>query len=452
MIIGLDLGTSSISGVLFDPEQGIALHQAECVHDANIAGLPENCHEQSVTTICAAADELITSLLRQSGVAPERIDGLALTGQQHGIVVVDQDLKPLTNLITWRDQRTTMASTELRTHPYGAETGCFLHPGYGGLTLSHLIRQRKLPRGAYKVLPITGFLAARLTGRCAVDETMAASWGILDVPSRRWHQPLLELLGITPELLPDVVASCSPLAPVIHAHQTRLTSKTMLFNPAGDNQAGFAGVGDLAGHEAVISLGTGAQISIFSPHYSFTPELETRPFPGGGFLRVYAALCGGWAYAYLAAFFQQVAEQIGGIRLSLSEVFDRMQNFAATTDANGLSVDTRFAGERNGATRTGKIDGINTANLTPANLVRAFAHGIAAELGNAVHKLELGHIKNLAIVGNAAYRNPLLVKALEQQFGLPCQVVAAGGEAALGVARLAIHLKTTIPGNHHPQR
>jgi sugar (pentulose or hexulose) kinase len=121
-------------------------------------------------------------------------------------------------------------------------------------------------------------------------------------------------------------------------------------------------------------------------------------------------------------------------------VFDRMQRFGSTTDANGLCADTRFAGERNGQTVAGRIEGINMANFTPANLVRAFANGIAAELAGAVRKMQLGTLGSLAVVGNAARRNPLLVKALERQFGLPCRLMASGGEAALGAARLVAHL------------
>jgi len=297
MIIGLDLGTTSISAVLFHPERRVVTASVECANDAGITGLAEGRHEQRAATISATACGLVASLLQQSGVPPGRIAGFALTGQQHGLVVVDTGLNPLTNLITWRDQRTATVPAGLRKHLYGAKTGCFLHPGYGGLTLHHLIRQGELPKGAYKVLPITGFLAARLTGCCAIDETMAASWGILDVQSRCWHQPLLKLLDIPEQLLPEVVTSCSPLGPVVHSQATGLAPQTIVFNPAGDNQAGFAGVGDLGGQEAVVNLGTSAQISVFSPWYSLSPELETRPFPGGGFLRVYAALCGGWAYA-----------------------------------------------------------------------------------------------------------------------------------------------------------
>jgi sugar (pentulose or hexulose) kinase len=151
----------------------------------------------------------------------------------------------------------------------------------------------------------------------------------------------------------------------------------------------------------------------------------------------------------LAEFLRQVAEQIGGVTLSVSEVFDRMQRFAGSTDAHGLCADTRFAGERNGETVAGRINGIDIENFTPANLVHAFANGIAGELAAAAQRMEFGNIRNLAVVGNAAHRNPLLVKALEKQFGLSARVVAAGGEAALGVACLAAHLN---PGNPHAYR
>jgi sugar (pentulose or hexulose) kinase len=144
--------------------------------------------------------------------------------------------------------------------------------------------------------------------------------------------------------------------------------------------------------------------------------------------------------AALAGFLHQVAEQIGGVTLSLPEVFDRMQGFAATTDANGLCADTRIAGEPIGGTLAGSIAGINTVNFTPANLVRAFANGIAGELAGAAREMPLDGIKGLVVVGQAAQRNPLLVKALEKQFGVSCRVIASGGESALGVARLAAHL------------
>ena len=109
MIIGLDLGTTSISAVLFDPDTAAVVCSDECPNDFGVVNLPEGYHEQNAADIFEAACGLISSLIRKSGVAAERIEGLALTGQQHGMVVVDSLLNPLTNLITWRDRRTAGA-------------------------------------------------------------------------------------------------------------------------------------------------------------------------------------------------------------------------------------------------------------------------------------------------------------------------------------------------------
>jgi glycerol kinase len=68
MILSIDLGTTSISAAILDLAQG-----------------------------------LMGSILRNSGINPEMIKGVSVTGQQHGIVVVDKDSNLLTNLITWRD-------------------------------------------------------------------------------------------------------------------------------------------------------------------------------------------------------------------------------------------------------------------------------------------------------------------------------------------------------------
>ena len=97
MIIGLDLGTTSISAVLFDAERSAVVGSGECANDATIAGLADDSHEQCASTIFAAASGPVASLVQKAGVSPEQIAGLAITGQQHGLVVVDRELNPLTN-------------------------------------------------------------------------------------------------------------------------------------------------------------------------------------------------------------------------------------------------------------------------------------------------------------------------------------------------------------------
>ena len=169
--MGIDIGTTSISGVLCAGEDRTVQATVAMPHDAEVPELPADRHEQFPERILLITREVIRSLAERA-VSP--ISGIALTGQMHGIVIVDEELTPLTPCITWRDARTSRHPTAVLQHPYASETGCFLHPGYGSLTLHHLLRTGTLPKHAYKALSIPGFVAARLTGRCTTDETLAA--------------------------------------------------------------------------------------------------------------------------------------------------------------------------------------------------------------------------------------------------------------------------------------
>lgn len=435
MILGLDVGTTSVSGVLVSPGCWESARSISHPHEADVAHLPAGCHEQCPKQILAVAVNVIRTLAEQVE-APIR--DIALTGQMHGIVAVDEDLNPLTNLITWRDQRTAGYACQ---HPYVSETGCLLHPGYGGLTLHHLLHTETLPKATHKVLSLPGFVAAHLTGRRTVDETFAASWGIWDLVKGDWHYALLESLGIPATLLPEYGPSCKELGKVHDAENLRVEPGTAVYSPLGDNQAGVAGVLEPGEPEGVVNVGTSGQFSLPIDDYAFSPPLETRPYPGG-FLQVYAALCGGWSYTYLARFFQQVVEHFGESEVAIVDVMERMQDFCQSTDANGLQVDARFAGERHGAQSCGSVSGINTENLTPQNLTRGIINAIAGELALVAERVDLSGIRGLIAVGNAVHKTPLLLTALEEQFGLPCRLVSTSEEAALGAAKSVLNMKS----------
>ena len=435
MILGLDVGTTSVSGVLVSPDCWESARSMSRPHEADVPQLPAGCHEQCPKQILAIALDVIRALAEQ---AEAPIRDIALTGQMHGIVAVDEELNPLTNLITWRDQRTAEYSCQ---HPYISETGCLLHPGYGGLTLHHLLHTETLPKATHKVLSLPGFVAAHLTGRRTVDETFAASWGIWNLVKGDWHHALLESLGIPATLLPEYVPSCKALGTVLDAEDLGLESGTVVYSPMGDNQAGVAGVLEPGEPEGVVNVGTSGQFSLPAADYTFSPQLETRPYPGGRFLQVYAALCGGWSYTYLARFFQQVIEHFSESEVALVDVMERMQDFCQSTDANGLQVDARFAGERHGTQPCGSVSGIDTENLTPQNLTRGFVTAIAAELALVAKKVDLSGIRGLIAVGNAVHKTPLLLTALEEQFGLPCRLVSTSEEAALGAAKSVLNMK-----------
>lgn len=428
MVLSIDIGTTTVSGVEVDSETGAIRRTVTCAHGADVVGLSAGWHEQS-------PDKLVSAVLQ---VAEKLCDGqpvprLVLSGQMHGIVVVDKALKPLTNLVTWRDQRTADVPESVRCHSHAAETGCFLHPGYGGLTLYHWVKGATLPSAAYRVLTIQGYVQAHLTGVCSIDETSAAGLGIWAVRGKAWHAALLDELGIPKALLPDYVPSCAVCGRVRSGFGA--LSGATLYSAVADNQAGVIGAQATASGqagEAVINIGTSAQISIPLKTYAFNPAMETRPMPGGTFIQVFATLCGGWAYQYLADFFRQVVQAVTGRDVSLSETFDAMTKLAESGGTEGVGVDPRFAGERNGETRhSGLIHGITTENLAPRNLVHAFAEGIANELAAP---LDLADISGLVAIGNGVRMNPVLRRAIERRFGVPCRLSEVPEAAASGAA------------------
>jgi sedoheptulokinase len=428
MLIGIDIGTTTVSGIRVDPQGPKVSRTASRENRAEVAGLQNGWHEQHPEEIFDAVRQVVLEL---ADCETGSVEGIALTGQMHGLVAVDENLRPLTNLITWRDRRTADYPEETCRHIHASETGCFLHAGYGGLTLHYLLGTRTLPGETFKVLSIPGYVAARLTGRCAIDETLAASWGIWDLCKNDWHDAMLAELGIPRRLLPEFVPSCTAMGRV--ADSSGLPGGAMVFSPVGDNQAGVAAALESRTSAAVVNIGTSSQLSVPLREVAFNPKLETRPFPNGRFIQVFAALCGGWSYAYLADFFRQVIEQVGGRPIELQEVYAGMERLASVGSANSLLVDTRFAGERNGdSRRTGSVSGITTQNLLPQNLVCAFAEGIVGELAEAAALADMRGVERLAIVGNAVRMNPILQDALKALFGLPCEMMETPEEAAFG--------------------
>ena len=432
-ILGIDIGTTSVSGVAVDGSDGRVLRGITRAHGADVAGLPAGWHEQSPVKLAE-----VTFGLAQELCDGEPAAGIVFTGQMHGVVVVDDTLAPLTNLITWRDGRAADAAETVRRHAYAADTGCFLHPGYGALTLRHLDETGTLPAHAHKALTIQGYAQALLTGECVIDETSAAGLGVWDTRRGCWHDALIAALGFPRGLLPEFAPSAAPCGRVRAGFGA--LSGAVIYGAVADNQAGVIGARGSRGDEAVVNVGTSGQVSVPRQTFRFAPALETRPMPGGGFIQVFATLCGGWAYQYLADFFRQVAEELTGAAPTREATLDLMARLAEEGGSEGLRVDPRFAGERGGAAaQSGMVYGITPRNLTPRNLIHAFAEGLANELAAP---LDMTDVRGIVAVGNAVRLNPVLRRAIEHRFGVPCRLSEADEAAAFGAVRAVLENKT----------
>ncbi|MHC4286182.1 MAG: sedoheptulokinase [Planctomycetota bacterium] len=387
VVVSLDIGTSNLCALALSCDSLGPVAICSQKNDTEIANLPAGYHEQNPLRIRDLCLELIQKLLSEKNVRENEIVGIGITGQMHGVLLVNSDLEPQSNLITWRDQRILAGDKPGSINETGRaldktiheRTGCRLHTGYGGATLQWLSKNKELANGTV-ALTIADYIAGSLIGICATEATHAASWGIFNLQKGQWDSEAIEKLGIPKKVLPTVNSTAKPLGTILPAiaKQLGLGDNVQACSPVGDNQASIIGVAGFAADVVVLNLGTGGQISIPQNEYKFVETFETRPMPFGGFILVGASLCGGWSYACLQKFIQATVTEFAAAELSDEEIYKRMNAIAAETEkgASGISVDTRFSGTRYNPDLRGSISGIGVENFTVANLTRGFVEGM----------------------------------------------------------------------------
>jgi sugar (pentulose or hexulose) kinase len=457
MILGIDLGTTTITALALDTTTGNILCRCTLPNRAETTARDEKSHGLSEWDVRRIADDSLAclrSLVDQLGDRRPELAGLGITGQQHGVVLVDSSLAPLTPFINWQDRRGEhlMPQTSQTYARHAAElagpdaplrTGCRLASGYMATTVYWMRETGVLPQRGTACF-LMDYFGAILTGLPPVtDATCAASSGIFNVITGDWDPDLMTAMGLPAFLLPRVRPSGERLGGLTPemAAATGLPAGLPVFVGIGDNQASFLGsVADR--HDAVlVNVGTGAQVATFVQSFRYHPLLETRPFPGGGYLLVSAGLSGGAAYGVLERFFRDVGAQLFNIQ-SASALYPQMNQLAATvpSGAEGLQCEPFFAGTRHRPELRGRLSNIDMANLTPAHLTRALLEGMARSL-RAGYELIAGQAncscRRLIGAGNGLRENPVLARIAADMFGMPLSVPLHREEAAFGAALMA---------------
>jgi sedoheptulokinase len=460
-LVGLDLGTTTITAVLLDAGRGAVLRLAQRRNDAGLQPVLPTRAEQDPQHLRVLALEALAEL----AAGDQPVDGIALTGQKHGLLCVDVGGRPLTPLISWQDRRTAEAlpggstiSSELHARTADLpwqENGCLIAHGYGAATLFGLIRNSKLPPATHRVCTVADWLAGQLTGGPpSTDPTLAASWGVYSLVDKAWNAAFLARLGLEPHLFPTVRPSGESLGGLESsiARRVGLRGGIPVFNALGDTQASFlgcfpsqaagAGEGRPARRRILLNLGTGGQICWQVPEFELPTEaVETRPLPHGRYLRVGASLCGGAAYAWLNRTVRAWLAEFG-VEPDEEAAYERLNTLAAAAkDTGGLSVRTTFLGVRGDPTvQAGAIEGITLEELRLGALARATLVGMVDELHDLyrAHAGEATRDGRLVAAGGGVLKNPLLPGLIEERFGLPVHVSPQRETAALGAALSAV--------------
>jgi sugar (pentulose or hexulose) kinase len=457
LLLGVDIGTTTITGLALDTESGglAAVHTTANDGDTtSAADKTRGRSEWDATRMVQRASECLRAVTEQLGSRRGDCVGIGITGQQHGVVLVDGERKPLTPFFNWQDRRgldpcpgTQGSFVDQAVALVGKEasqrTGCRLATGYLGTTLFWMDVQGRLPRGATACF-LGDYLAAQLTGeRPVTDPTHGASSGLFDVPRRAWAKDLIDALKLPAGLFPEVREAGQSLGGLSKAaaDPLGLSAGVPVFVAIGDNQAAFVGSVADRQRSVLVNVGTGAQVAAYAEQFVYAPPLETRPFPIQGNLLVNAGLCGGRSYALLERFFQNVSETVLGTRLheSLYEAMNRLAE-AAPAGADGLRCVPLFTGTRANPELRGEWTGISPENFTPGHLVRALLEGMARVFHDGFELIcQATGVKYLQLVGsgNGLRENSSLSQIVAKEFALPLGFPPIREEAALGAAMIA---------------
>ena len=240
-LIGVDLGTSGTKTALFD-ERGRRIASRTVEYPLS---QPKNgWAEQEPEHWWKAACETIRAVIAESGVDAGAIKGVGLSGQMHGLVMLDAAGRVLRPAILWCDGRTGEECREI-TERVGRQRliDITANPALTGFTAGKILWVRKHEPENYErcrhILLPKDYLRYKLTGEFATEVSDASGMNLLDVPKRQWSQEILDALEMDRALLGRMYESCEVTGEVTAeaAQLTGLKEGTPVAGGAGDNAA-----------------------------------------------------------------------------------------------------------------------------------------------------------------------------------------------------------------------
>lgn len=259
-ILGIDVSTTATKALLIDEQGGVV---AVATSTYPLSTPKPLWAEQDPHLWWEATQQSICEVLESPTVDPAAVTGVGLTGQMHGLVLLDAGGKVLRPAILWNDQRSAAECDQMRETLGLARlveiTGNDAFPGF---TAPKLLWVRKHEPEIYErihqVLLPKDYVRFRLTGEYATDRAGAGGTLMLDLSSRDWSAELLEAFDLPPQWLPrthegtEVTGRINETA----AERTGLAPGTRVVGGGGDQAAQAVGVGAVEPGVVALTLGT----------------------------------------------------------------------------------------------------------------------------------------------------------------------------------------------------
>ena len=446
-LIGVDIGTSATKTVLFDGECRVV----ESASQEYPLYQPQNgwAEQEPLDWYCAVV-ATIKQVIKKSGVAAADIKGIGLSGQMHGLVMLNQANEVIRRAIIWCDQRTGKECEEI-TARVGAERLIEItaNPALTGFTASKILWVRNHEADNYKacrhILLPKDYIRFCMTGEFATEVSDASGMQLLDVPNRCWSQEILEKLEIDPSWLPKVYESPEVTGTVSKefAAKTGLSADTVVVGGAGDNAAAAVGTGIVQDGKAFTTIGTSGVVFAHTSKPLIDPKGRVHTFccavPGCWHVMGVTQAAGlslKWFRDNLAEKFKDEAV------LKDADVYDLMSEAAAKVPIGSrrLIYLPYLMGERTphlNPNCRGVFFGLSAIH-TKADMLRAVMEGVSYSLTDCLDVLkEMKVSVNEMMACGGGGKSRIWRQMLADMYGCEVKTIKAQEGPALGVAILA---------------
>jgi len=280
--MGIDLGTSSVKAVIMDTDGTIAgLGQEGYDVQAPAPGYAQ----QDMELLWKATERVIKQAIVNAGINPSNIKGIGFSGQMHGLVLLDKQMKPIRPAIIWADQRTKHQIDNIYSiigmDEFRKVTLNSLSTGFFICSLMWIRdNEPESYNRTYKAVLPKDYIRYKLSGELATDVTDASSTVIFDTANRCWAFDIIERIGINPTLFPKHFEAYQVAGEVTQecGERTGLRSKTPVVYGGGDSLMHSVGNGIIKPGVISANIGTAGQLSSASNYPVFDKQFRTNSF------------------------------------------------------------------------------------------------------------------------------------------------------------------------------
>ncbi len=439
MWLGIDIGTGGSRALLVNRAGEVVAAHTVAHEDMEMAA--PLWAEQRPDNWWDAAVEAIRGVLARAGVTGDAVQGIGLSGQMHGLVLLDAENRVIRPALIWCDQRSqAQVDWVNRTVGKARVLECIANPVLTGFTLPKLLWVRDNEPALYervrKVLLPKDYVRFRLTGEFATEVSDASGTALFDVVNRRWSYDLADAVGVDRAVLPACFESSEITGTVTAevASLTGLRAGTPVAGGGGDQAASAVGNGIVS--PGIVSCTLGTSGVVFA-------HMEEVAYDAAGRVHTFChAVKGKW---HVMGVTQGAGLSLQWFRNQLAPgvEYDALMDEASTAPAgsHGLYWLPYLMGERTphlDALARGGWVGL-TAKHRRGELIRSLIEGVSYSQKDCLDIVEsLGvPVASVRASGGGA-KSPFWRQLLADVFARPVVTLASQEGSALGAALLAM--------------